>query len=126
MANLKVQATATGYNTVVVDAPTLEGSEKQMSWAEDIRAQKAAELNKQVNSVAQQQGWDYTPLGVSVATGEPGNDLDALQAYADQITEMINAQIGETAAKVFGNTSAKYWIDNRDASLMGMLQDANK
>lgn len=125
MAHLNVQATSQGYQVKVMDAPTLEGSEKQVSWAQDIRDQKAAELNKKVQAVAKQKDCEYA-IGVSVSTGEPAADLDHYQQYADEITQMLNEQIGETAAKVFGNTSAKYWIDNRNSSLAEMLQQANQ
>ena len=125
MAHLKVQATSQGYKTTLMDAPALEGSEKQVSWAEDIRAEKAAELDKKVQMVAKEKGCEYM-IGVSVSTSEPAADLDHYQQYADEITDLINSQIGETAAKVFANTGAKYWIGNRNSSLAEMLQQANQ
>jgi len=73
------------------ELPALTGSEKQISWAEQIRAEIIGELIELENVVA--------------ASDATGPDVEAKKL-----------QIAAAAATLRANTSATYWIDNRDRS----------
>lgn len=70
-----------------LNLPGLTGSQKQVAWAEDIRAQFVADV---------------------LASAAPG---------VDAFAEWGQSELGVAVARL---TSAKFWIDNRNASTAAM------
>lgn len=87
--------------SLTVDLPALAGSDKQVSWATDLRRRTIqAALVKLVDCPAAVAKWDATPAG----------RRDALLTA-----------LGTVAAE---QTSAKWWIDHRSMGHMDLLRAA--
>lgn len=72
---------------------TLEGSDKQVSWAEDIRRGMVEGVRRRIEEGCRKaiaQGYDVTKLETTMLDWE------------------------ERAVRGAGNPSAKFWIDNRE------------
>jgi hypothetical protein len=76
-----------------IGLPTLVGSPKQITWAEQIRAQAIASRDNLVSPVAAVRG--------------------ACKALVPRMAEAIGAAEA-ASADIRTNTSAKWWIDNRE------------
>ncbi len=85
------------------DLPTLIGSDKQIAWAETIRAEKLAEMNR----LAEQ-------IDVNAA---------ADKAHAENPKVASADQAREALASIRGNTSSRFWIDNRSSSIVDLMRD---
>ena len=100
-----MQITFTGFPTrrlEVTDLPALTGSEKQVAWATDIRA----------NMLTNQLGQQFAQR--------------AREATADQLATGL-ANMTTSFAALYANTSAKFWIDNRSGRDIRVLAtDARK
>nr|DAP82251.1 MAG TPA: hypothetical protein [Caudoviricetes sp.] len=66
------------------DLPSLNGTEKQIAWAESIRAEKIKQLKQTIDKNINKEGELF-----------------------EKFEKIVNDE-------VINNTSAKYWIDNRD------------
>ena len=64
--------------------PLLKGTEKQIAWAESIRAEKIKQLKQTIDKNINKEGELF-----------------------EKFEKIVNDE-------VINNTSAKYWIDNRD------------
>lgn len=96
--------------------PTLEGSEKQIAWAEKIRTEKLAELKtsaaKAEMSLQELKNATAEMIAKSIAAiGEEKHN-----ATLASVTEKLQAKI-DTYQKAKAETSAKWWIENRDIIL---------
>jgi len=74
--------------------PKLVGSPKQVKWAQDIRAHRFAEVDELLANAA--EAYVKTP-----------------DATEEQIENYVNS-VRKITGVFFGETSARYWIDNRD------------
>ena len=80
--------------------PELTGSEKQISWANRIRTEKIADLEKLFDSWASQR------------TTANSAQIDAV---VSSVIEFVRKQ-----------TSAAWWIDNRDLNSKKLIKEAMK
>lgn len=83
--------------------PSLMGSEKQVSWAETIRATQLAMIARELSNVAE----------AMVRQGKTEAQIAADRAPIDAMV-----------AKVQTQTSAAWWIDHRSDSLQTLLKAA--
>jgi len=88
------------------DLITLEGSDKQVSWAIAIRAALIISAEEAIEK-----------YGVKIAKAR----LEYRQKYAHSIAAMILAG-DKTLEALKAEKSAKWWIDNRDLSWEGFIQ----
>jgi len=72
--------------------PELTGSEKQIAWAETIRAEKLSNIEKEANK-------EFNPLEA--------------EAYYGDDQSMTEAQQNHAVRQIKRQTSASWWIDNR-------------
>jgi len=108
----------TGYRVELVDAPELAGSEKQVAWAKDLRAKALDEVAELVARAAQAHGMSVGPIRLD----DPAEWIDETKAKAAALTEKL---AGESALiKIFGQSSAKWWIDTRDMRLPSRAKEA--
>jgi hypothetical protein len=110
-------ANTAGYLTVVGDMPALTGSEKQIKWAEDLRAEKARELA------------EFLAKGLKITLGvvqqSDVSHIAKVEAELDAgLATPQAAPIVAAMAKVFGRAAATYWIDNRSRSARSMVEQA--
>lgn len=81
--------------------PTLTGSEKQVAWAESLRADGIRAIDKEITSLTER----FASAKLSTA---------ATQEIADAIALL--------RAEVVDQVEAKFWIDNRDKLYADYLQ----
>lgn len=81
-----------------LNLPSLEGSEKQIAWAEKIRADFIKIFEKSVNTYAN-------------ATQEQREETKKALAAAPST---YNVNMFKKVVAVFEEKSAKWWIENRD------------
>lgn len=98
-AHAKAEAEASKY-------PTLEGSEKQIAWAMDIRQKWVDEVNATLSKSGMtwaqlQQNWD------KMSEGQRQDVLD----------KPVDTHVACKFAHVITETSAKYYIDNRHETI---------
>ena len=115
--------------------PALEGSPKQIAWAEDIRRQKAAFylglIEREEYVVKANFPWEKDRVESRSVKGlsqamlseekivEYFEEMEAKglpESRMEESVESMNALLGrmERAFEVIKNPSAKFWIDNRD------------
>lgn len=82
--------------------PKIEGSEKQIAFAEDIRASFARDLNKMIQQIA-----------VNVKCNDPEELM--VKIKAQKMDQMVD--------KIFANVDCKYWIDNRGRKLIDLMKE---
>jgi hypothetical protein len=87
----------------VEDLPALSGSEKQISWAESIRSGTISEQIIGKFDRLRQRG---------MANGSDQATIDAGMAKA---VDQLNAGVAKLIDR---ETSAKFWIDNRNFDIM--------
>lgn len=93
------EAVLNGLRVEVIDATAIEGSEKQVAWANEIREQSIVKLaNKALATVA--KSWDN-------GTHYNAEELDA------GIARINNEMMPVIAKRLESVTSARTWIDNR-------------
>lgn len=131
-----------GWKSVASNLPALEGSEKQISWAEDIRKQKIESFNKEIEQETKFEEdywvsrvlrklaeWEYIRMETSVqnelkAKGTPTAiyepDPTAWGGYrlVKEDYTRFNVEMKKQSEKIFEEilktrTSASYWIDRR-------------
>ena len=93
------KATAATVAAASADLPALTGSDKQIEWANKIRADLLADLTA-VRTILDAR-----------AAKNPGPDADELLAVADKAIAAITAK-----------AHARFWIDNRDAGATAVLK----
>lgn len=86
-----------GLRVEIIDAPVLVGSEKQVSWATDIREQSIAILAKKA-------------LGTLIKGNRVTYDADELDAAIARINNEMMTVIAKRLEPI---TDARIWIDNR-------------
>lgn len=89
-ANRAVESAKASEASKAGGLPALEGSEKQVAWAETIRAEQAAKIEKTLSMMV-------NPTGNQVIAG------------------MI-AKVQDAANEILARTSAKEWIETRGES----------
>jgi len=87
------------------DLPELTGSEKQVSWAQSIRAKKMDDFDKMISDFDKRV--------------EIGATTDEQKANAAATRERTI----KTIAAISAQTDAKYWIDNRDKYVGRMVSE---
>lgn len=85
--------------------PALEGSEKQVAWAETIRAKALAEAGNQVP--AQRMSFPHALIALGGRHGVSESDLAARSLAVHDAMQAARRHL-ETCS------SAKWWIDNRE------------
>lgn len=100
--NGATNAAATTSNAAA-GLPTLTGSEKQISWAETVRAAQLAMVARELNNVAE-------------AMARQGKTPEQIVGAYAPIDVMV--------VKVQAQTSAAWWIDHRSDSLQTLLKAA--
>jgi hypothetical protein len=88
---------ASNYGINIDNLPELQGSEKQVKWANDIRDKVILNAKTAMNTLHNKY----------VQMKNTGMDLSAF----DKVEDHENMQFGELE-KAFNNDSAKYWIEN--------------
>lgn len=114
------QATAAAIEeNISYGLPSLTGSEKQVAWAETIRAemvqkieQAMENLMKRLTSLADPARAGHLERAESVARDE------GFESFADFVDCSK-----EAADAIMGTTSAHWWIESRNNSVVVMLQD---
>src|SRR5690606_7596609 len=109
-----------GYLTIVIDTPELRGSEKQVAWAQDIRAKKMRQIAEELAKAA----------GV-VWGAVLQNDVEYINTCCDALDKYVadpsRAPAIEQVAQIFAIDDARFWIDNRgDSGVLMMIHSANK
>jgi antibiotic biosynthesis monooxygenase (ABM) superfamily enzyme len=87
----------------VMEQAAMTGSAKQIEWAQQIRADKAAEL----------EAWRQDMLAVAAKSPK---------YTPEQVTAAV-AGYEALVAKVLSNAAATYWIDRRSFSARQLLKD---
>lgn len=141
MKNIKKQksnkwaAQVNGIIRQLDSIPALEGSPKQIAWAEDIRRQKARVylglIEREEYVVKGNFAWEKDRVESRSVKGlsqamlseekivEYFEEMEAKglpESRMKESVESMNALLGrmERAFEVIKNPSAKFWIDNRD------------
>jgi hypothetical protein len=87
------------------DLPALSGSEKQVAWAEDIRAKAALWLQRRRIEVAEPARLDEPAISQAWAPAE----VDLWDR--EVVPEPLAAAIVTVIDRVLGRTEAGWWID---------------
>lgn len=107
---------AAGHLAVAGDLPTLQGSDKQVAWATDIRAgiaRKIAELAGKGAGVT---------LG-AVRTSDVEHIAKVEGKIADALADAHGSRFAAAAGKLLARAEAKYWIDSRTDTVDGLIRD---
>lgn len=89
---------------IEVDLVALEGSEKQIAWAEDIRKKYVMSIFSKISID------DGVKLGIYFLKEEKTYGSKAVYATTDKVIEIL---MTIPSIKDLNSTSAKYWIENR-------------
>lgn len=97
------------------DRPVLNGSEKQVKWADDIRSLFEKEIIQGVLRIS----------GVTVGCWlQDDNVSEQLQTMNNAFNVMAGPKpYGEWFEKLLAHKEAKFWIDNRDVMLTKLLME---
>lgn len=90
---------------VNVDLPELEGSEKQIAWANDIRSKYLQDV------ISRCPITNGVEMGIFELIAEKTLTTCEVYASTDKLFETLKKING---IKDLDNTSAKYWIENRE------------
>lgn len=96
--------------------PELTGSEKQIAYANNVRLQFAWGWNgknirfKKIDGVIQSEIYEDSESGMTHAIN---SDSD--------LTEERKAILLESAIKLFQNTSAAFWLDNKNKNILNFV-----
>lgn len=123
-AGRAAQAEQDGQTAHLAGLPVLQGSEKQVAWAETIRLEKLSWLKKLAEkgtglpeslTVYQDalKEHPYTPENWSALA-------DAAIDAGISASEKFGLQ-AQAIVKILGETSAKWWIDHRHASMVELI-----
>lgn len=109
----------TGYLTLIIDTPTLRGSDKQIAWATYVIDQAKRQIAEELIKVA----------GIVWGIVRP-SDVEHIEMINKQIDEFLAqerfAATFERIAKVFMIDRARFWIDNRDRDMESMVSAAER
>lgn len=111
---------AGGYLAVSGDMPTLRGSEKQIAWADDIRARFAKEFAEVAAKAA------GVKFGAVLRA-----DVDFIAETERKIAEALATMTGAdrfvaAMSKVFAHDEARWWIDNQREPIAGFVRNIDK
>lgn len=104
-----------------VGLPALAGTEKQIAWAETVRASLVKECGRWL--VAAEQSPELKPLldGIDPAdTERVGVVADKCEEAEGEAGAKVAAVLRAFCSVVRGRTSASWWIDHRDESLRSL------
>jgi hypothetical protein len=104
--------------------PSLTGSDKQIAWAEKIRADKLATLEKLPDIAGYEvDAWWSWPHFRDIFTKEETSAMSAQCATPADITMIVlqHPTIQRGLAALKQKTSASWWIDNRDTKLSAIV-----
>jgi len=109
-------ATTAGQLVIEGDFPALSGSEKQVTWAGEIRSRKQAEF---AAAIARMAGatWGVILEKDTDFIAETHAKMDAFLADKPQAVAALR--------KLFSITDARFWIDNREDGINQMLKSAS-
>lgn len=98
---------AAGKLSLVYDRSTLEGSDKQIKWAEDIRAKAETQvINLMLNEASEREGV------VLKSDLDHPVIIERLKKLNDLLEIVIpNGKIKDALTEGFSNASAKWWIE---------------
>ena len=106
-AALKIQRDAENAKAAEINQanalPTLTGSEKQIAWAETIRAEKIAQLDELICAA-------NTQIANGAAKADDPNVINFF-AWAETLRN---------------TTASSWWIDNRNISALGIIRNIAK
>ncbi|MDO5621892.1 MAG: hypothetical protein Q4G24_10525 [Paracoccus sp. (in: a-proteobacteria)] len=97
-------AFATVQFETTCDTPALTGSEKQIAWAEKIRAKRTEELNTLVSDTI------HGMVKTKMIFSDDAARIAAAEAAIAKFLDLAGAAIN----RVMTETSAAAWIDQRD------------
>ena len=106
-----------GRLRIVTDMPALQGSEKQIAWASEIRAAKQIEFGQQIAKYA---GVVWGP----VVAGDADYIAESEAKIASFLANPKYAQAIERLKVIFSVADARFWIDNRTDSMDIMATSA--
>ena len=106
----------TGY-AIDAQLPQITGTEKQIAWAERLRASFVAEINKKTNAQAKTHGLDVPPMNWDSAA-----DMDLANALLAKVQAQFAGRPADLMAAVLGKTEARFWIDQAPAISAGLVQ----
>ena len=110
---------------IQVDAtlpPIADGSDKQIAWATKIRDEKLDQIVRNFLPRILKQ-IDHLPGGIREGDITDGSDFAVdFAAKTAKVAEIFNTE-GQFAT-VLCNTSARYWIDNREKNLIELVKAA--
>lgn len=100
--------------------PTLSGSDKQIKWAETIRAEKLAEIDRLIAPL----DTNMAKVAADPALLEKANSKAVDDGFADfaDSGECLKATVNQ----IKSNDSAKWWIDNRGENMRCYLAETAK
>ena len=105
---------AAGIMKLAYDRPELTGSEKQITWAEDLRKGYEKEAITMLERAAKTQ--------VGCVRQDDNADDEVLAPFRAVIATKVGPKsMAEWLDELFAQTEAKFWIENRVNTLQGML-----